>query len=165
MDTFYAEKQLIDALPKMRDAADHPDLQQAFAKHLAETENQVMRIERVFESIGVKADVKKCAAILGILSEAKELMAHNDSPAQRDAALICAAQKVEHYEIANYGCLRAYAETLGLETAASLLSQTLEEEIAADETLSDLAERGINEAAAGLSVDVTTPKRQTSGTR
>jgi ferritin-like metal-binding protein YciE len=148
-DIYYAEKRLVDALPEMRDAASNANLKQAFADHLAETQQHVIRLEQAFASMGVTPEEERCPAMNGIITEAKQLMKLDDTPALRDAALICAAQKAEHYEIVTYGCLRSYAQTLGLPTVENLLNQTLEEEIETDEYLSDLAEQGINQGAAG----------------
>lgn len=147
-DMYYAEQQLVDALTTMRDAASSPELARAFADHLTQTRLHVQRLEQVFESIGVEAEAEKCPAINGIIAEAKDLMKHHESAAQRDAALICGAQKAEHYEMATYGCLTAYAKTLGLTRAAELLAQTLQEETEADRRLSQVAESGINQSAA-----------------
>lgn len=147
-DMYYAERQILAALPAMRDKADAPELAAALDSHLAETRGQLDRLERVFRSLGLEPKEEKCPAINGIISEAKDLMRLDSTPAERDAAMICGAQKVEHYEIATYGCLRAYAEQLGETEAATLLSQNLEEEAAADQKLTELAERVVNVAAA-----------------
>lgn len=147
-DMYYAEQQLVDAIPKLRERAGHPDLAKAFEHHLGQTRVHVQRLESIFNSIGVTAKAVKCPAINGIISESKDLMAMDTTPALRDAALVCAAQKAEHYEIATYGCLRAYAETLGLTAAAETLQQTLSEEVEADRILSELAERHLNPMAA-----------------
>ncbi|MCC6678562.1 MAG: ferritin-like domain-containing protein [Phycisphaerales bacterium] len=147
-DMYYAEQQLVDAIPKLRDQASHQDLARAFDGHLGQTRGHVQRLEGLFADLGVKAKAVKCPAINGIISESKELMAMDTTPALRDAALVCAAQKAEHYEIATYGCLRAYAEALGLSAAAETLQQTLSEEVEADRVLSELAERHLNPMAA-----------------
>lgn len=146
-DIYYAEKQILGALPGMRDKAKTPELAQAFDHHLAETRGHVQRLEHVFRAAGVEPREEKCPAINGILSEAKDLMKLDDTPAELDAAMICAAQKVEHYEMATYGCLKSYAEQLGLGEAVSLLGQTLDEEKAADEKLTTIAESVVNSAA------------------
>lgn len=147
-DIYYAEKQILEALPTMRDKAAHAALVQGLNDHIAETRTHVTRLEQVFRSIGVEADEERCPAINGILAECKELMAMDETPATRDAAIVCGGQKVEHYEMSTYGCLKAYAQQLGLSEAEGLLDQTLEEEKAADEKLSQLAESSINAGAA-----------------
>jgi ferritin-like metal-binding protein YciE len=146
-DVYNAEKQIIRALPRMVRAADAPALQQAFTKHLRETEGQVQRLERVFKSLGHAARGKKCKGMEGIIDEGKEILEEEGAPEVIDAALIAAAQRVEHYEIAAYGCLRTYAQLLGLDEADRLLQQTLEEEEATDKALTALGEGGINQAA------------------
>jgi ferritin-like metal-binding protein YciE len=146
-DVYHAEKQLVRALPRMAKAATSPDLKNAFTRHLKETEGQVQRLERVFKELGQNPRAKKCEGMAGLVEEGKQIMEEDGEPAVIDAALIAAAQRVEHYEIAAYGCLRTYAQLLGLSTAAQLLQQTLEEEEATDEKLNALAEGGINQAA------------------
>jgi ferritin-like metal-binding protein YciE len=146
-DVYHAEKQLIRALPRMAKAASNPQLRQAFTTHLKETEGQVQRLERVFKEIGQAPRGKKCEGMAGLLEEGKEVMEEEGEPAVIDAALIASAQRVEHYEIAAYGCLRTYAQLLGFSAAARLLEQNLNEEEAADEKLGALAEGGINQAA------------------
>ena len=146
-DVYHAEKQLLRALPRMAKAASHPELRQAFTNHLRETEGQVQRLERVFKELGQAPRGKKCEGMAGLVEEGKEIMEEDGEPAVIDAALISAAQRVEHYEIAAYGCLRTYAQLLGLSAAARLLEQNLKEEEAADEKLNALAEGGINQAA------------------
>lgn len=146
-DTYYAEKHILQALPKMVQAAESEQLSEAFADHLEETKNHVARLEAVFELLGKKARTKKCEAIEGILKEADELSAEYADTPSNDAALICAAQKVEHYEIANYGTLAAWADQLDYPEAAHHLRLTLEEEEQADQGLSELALHGINEEA------------------
>ena len=147
-DIYNAEKQLTRALPRMAKAAESPQLQQAFTSHLKETEGQIQRLERVFKELGQAARGKKCKAMEGLIEEGKELMEEESEPQVLDAALIGAAQKVEHYEIAAYGCLSTYAELLGYSESAQLLRQNLQEEEAADKKLNALAEGGINESAA-----------------
>ena len=149
-DIYNAEKQLTRALPRMAKAADSPQLQQAFTNHLRETEGQIKRLERVFKEVGQPIRGKKCKGMEGLIEEGKEMMEEEGEPQVLDAALISAAQKVEHYEIASYGCLRTYAELLGLSEAVTLLQQNLEEEEAADKKLNALAEGGINESAAAV---------------
>jgi len=146
-DIYYAENQLVDALGTMRDAASNAELRSAFADHLNETQYHLRRLEQVFESIGTRPQQEKCPAINGIIAEAKDLMKMYDESPQRDAALICGAQKAEHYEMATYGSLAAFARQMGHNQAYELLSQTLEEEKAADKLLSSIAEGGVNESA------------------
>ena len=146
-DVYNAEKQIVTALPRMAKAASSPDLAEAFAAHLAETHGHVQRLERIFESLGQTARGKKCKGMEGLLEEGKEILEEEGEDSVIDAALISAAQRVEHYEMAAYGCLKAYAELLGYSDAVKLLNQTLEEEEAADEKLSTLADGGINSAA------------------
>jgi ferritin-like metal-binding protein YciE len=148
-DMYYAENRLIKALPKMAEAASDPKLRQAFEKHLGETKDQVLKLETVMKSLGHEVGGEKCEAIEGLVKEAEELMAHTKDPETRDAALILAAQKVEHYEIATYGCLCAFANRLGHTAEAEILHSILEQERRTDQTLTDLAERspGINERA------------------
>ena len=147
-DVYNAEKQILRALPRMAKTAESPELQQAFTKHLRETEGQVKRLERIFKELGQAARGKKCKGMEGLLEEGKEVLEEDGEPAVIDAALIASAQRVEHYEIAAYGCLRTYAHLLGYSQAEQLLGQTLEEEEAADKKLTQLGESGINEAAA-----------------
>jgi ferritin-like metal-binding protein YciE len=147
-DIYNAEKQLTRALPRMAKAAESPELQQAFTKHLKETEGQIQRLERVFQQLGQAARGKKCKGMEGLIEEGKEKLEEESEPQVLDAALIASAQKVEHYEIAAYGCLRTYAELLGYSEAAQLLQQNLQEEEAADKKLTQLGESGINQAAA-----------------
>ena len=135
------------ALPKMIRAAQSTDLQAAFDKHLTETEQQVERLQQVFELMGKRAQAKTCPAIDGILEEGEEVMeTYKGSPAL-DAGLVAAAQAVEHYEMARYGTLCAWASVLGMDDAADLLQQSLVEETATDEALSSLADASINSAA------------------
>lgn len=146
-DIYYAEKKIMKALPKMIRAAQSTDLQAAFDKHLTETEQQVERLQQVFELMGKRAQAKTCPAIDGILEEGEEVMeTYKGSPAL-DAGLVAAAQAVEHYEMARYGTLCAWASVLGMDDAADLLQQTLVEETATDEALSSLADASINSAA------------------
>lgn len=146
-DIYWAEKALTKALPKMIKKATSPELVEALTSHLAETEEQVTRLESVFESIEIKATAKKCEAMEGLLKEAESIMEDCEKGAMRDAGIISAAQKVEHYEIATYGTLRQFAETLQLNEAISLLDATLNEEKAADQKLSEVAIATINEMA------------------
>ena len=143
-DLYNAEKQLLKALPKMARAASDPTLAAAFEEHLGVTETQVDRLDRIFKQLGERPTGKKCVAMEGLIEEGKELLEKDAEPAVLDAALIAAAQKVEHYEIAGYGCVRTYARLLGYEDAAELLQETLDEEGETDKKLTELAESVIN---------------------
>ena len=147
-DIYYAEKQILKALPKMAKAANSDELRAAFEKHHGETEGHVERLEQVFELLGKPARGKKCDAIEGIIEEGKEVMEeYADTPAL-DAGLLAAAQAVEHYEISRYGTLKAWAAKLDLREAVKLLDQTLAEEKKTDDTLSKIAETAVNYQAA-----------------
>jgi ferritin-like metal-binding protein YciE len=146
-DMYNAEKQLVRTLPRLAKAAGSRPLGQAFTKHLKETETHVQRLERIFKALGHTPRGKACKGMEGIIAEGKEILEEEGQPDVIDAALIAAAQRVEHYEIAAYGCLRTYAQLLGNDDADRLLAQTLEEEEAADKTLTALGEGGINQAA------------------
>jgi ferritin-like metal-binding protein YciE len=139
-DLYNAEQQLIKAIPKMAKAASSEELKAAFEDHLGKTRQHAQRIETIFEQMGEKVGGKKCKAMEGLVEEGGEVIKEDMEDGIKDAALIAAAQRVEHYEIAGYGCVRAYATKLGDEDAATLLSQTLDEEKEADETLNDIAE-------------------------
>ncbi|MGH7489305.1 MAG: ferritin-like domain-containing protein [bacterium] len=143
-DVYYAEKTILKALPKMAKKAHSKKLTAAFTKHHKETEGQVERLEQVFDIIGKRAAGKDCPAIDGIVEEAEELMKEVDNDVVRDAAILAAAQAVEHYEISRYGTLAAWARKIGMDDAAQLLEETLAEEKATDELLTDLAESEIN---------------------
>jgi ferritin-like metal-binding protein YciE len=143
-DIFDAEKQITKALPKMIKAASHPELQAAFEEHLEQTEGQIERLHQVFKLLGLPAKGKKCDGMAGLIEEGKKILEEDAVPSVKDAALIAAAQKVEHYEIASYGCVCTYAEMLGYEQVHDLLGQTLDEEETTDEKLSVLAESLIN---------------------
>jgi ferritin-like metal-binding protein YciE len=147
-DVYYAEQKLVKTLPKMAKKAVSPDLKEAIESHLEETENQVERLRKVFETIDKKPAAKKCEAMEGILKEADELLAEIKDERTLDAAIISSAQTVEHYEIARYGTLVAWATELGYDEAVELLQETLDEEVAADDGLSNLAEQYVNERAA-----------------
>jgi ferritin-like metal-binding protein YciE len=147
-DIYFAEKQIVKALPKMMKKTDSPELGKAFESHLAETEEQVTRLEQVFEMLGEKPKATKCPAIEGIIEEANELIADIQDPDTRDAGMIAAAQAVEHYEITRYGTLVSWAELLGMKDAAKVLGQTLKEEYGADQKLTKLAESRLNKEAA-----------------
>jgi ferritin-like metal-binding protein YciE len=148
-DIYYAEKAILKALPKMAKKASSRKLESAFTKHERETERQVERLDKVFAIIGKKPAGKKCPAIDGILEEGEEVMKEAKDDTIRDAAMLAAAQSVEHYEISRYGTLIAWAEKMGHSDAAKLLQQTLDEEKLTDETLTKLAESEINIQAAG----------------
>jgi ferritin-like metal-binding protein YciE len=143
-DIYWAEKAMTKALPKMAKNATAPELVRAFENHLVETEEHVARLERVFESLGLKAVAVKCDAMAGLVEESKGIMEETEVGEVRDAALIAAAQKVEHYEIATYGTLRVFAATLGESKAEQLLAATLEEEKNADVKLTEIAVSHIN---------------------
>lgn len=146
-DILYAEKQLTKALPKMAKNATNPKLAEGFMKHAEETEVHIERLTQIFEMLDLKPRAEKCEAIIGLVEEAKEMMEESEEGEVRDAALIMAAQKAEHYEIATYGSLIVFAKTLGYNDQAALLKQTIAEEKATDEKLSKLAESGVNEKA------------------
>ena len=143
-DIYWAEKALTKAIPKMIKKATSEELIDALQSHLEETMEHVSRVEQVFELIEKKAVAKKCEAMDGLLKEAVEIMEECEQGSMRDAGIIAAGQKVEHYEIATYGTLRQFATTLGLTEAAELLESTLEEEKMADEKLSEVAMSAIN---------------------
>lgn len=147
-DIYWAEKHLVKALPKMEKKATTEELAQAFAGHLQETEGHVARLEEVFELLGKKAQAKKCDAMNGIIEEAESIISDTEADTMtRDVGLIFAGQKAEHYEIATYGGLITLAKTLGLSQAADILKNTIAEEKAADEKLTQIAESRINAAA------------------
>jgi ferritin-like metal-binding protein YciE len=147
-DIYYAEKKLVQNLPKMAKKAQSPELSDAIEQHFAETENQVARLEQVFELCDMPPKGKKCHGIEGLLEEAKEIMSEAEDREVRDAGMLAAAQSVEHYEISRYGTLIAWAEELGMRDAARLLKETLQEEKNADKLLSQLAEGKLNRKAA-----------------
>lgn len=148
-DMYWAEKHLAQSLPKMIKGSTSEDLKQTITNHLEETKNHVTRLESVFEALGEKASAKKCLAMEGLLKEAEELLSDTDKGTEvRDVAIISAAQKVEHYEIASYGTMRTLAGTLRLTEVQSLLDETLAEEKNADVLLTEVAENYVNEAAA-----------------
>jgi ferritin-like metal-binding protein YciE len=150
-DLYDAEHRITEALPKMAEAADSPQLAQAFRDHLQETERQIERLERVFEIVGQKAKRKACEAMKGLVTEGNEVIAMSGNADVRDAALIAAAQRVEHYEMAGYGCVRTYARRLGYTEAEELLQATLDEEGATDHKLTALAETIVNPQAQAAS--------------
>jgi len=143
-DLYNAENQLVKALPKMAKAASSDELRAAIEEHLEVTRGQVQRLEQVFQELEVNPKGKKCKGMEGLIEEGKEMMEEDAEPAVLDAALIGAAQRVEHYEMAGYGCVRTYARILGYDDAAELLQQTLDEEAEADKKLTELAESVIN---------------------
>jgi len=147
-DTYDAEKQLTKTLPKLAKAASNPQLREAFETHLEETQGHVERLEQVFESLEERVRGKHCEGIAGIIEEGKAIMEQDFDDTTMDACLIAAGQRAEHYEMAAYGTLIAWAEAMGHTDAATLLQQTLDEEKAADKKLSGLAESGINQSAA-----------------
>jgi ferritin-like metal-binding protein YciE len=147
-DLASAEEQLIQALPKMAEAAHSPDLASAFQTHLSETRQQKERLKRAFSLMHREATGEACDAMKSLISEGEEVMSLDGDPDAKDAALIAAAQRVEHYEIAGYGCARAFARRLGLNDVASLLQESLEEESNADKILTHVAESTVNADAA-----------------
>jgi ferritin-like metal-binding protein YciE len=146
-DLYDAEQRLVKALPKMADEAVSPELQQAFRSHLEQTKGHVRRLETIFAQVGKDPKSKTCDAMKGLIEEGEDMVSDIERSSLRDAGLIAAANRVEHYEIAAYGSARTFAQTLGLSQAASLLQQTLEEEKAADAKLTTLAENMINDEA------------------
>ena len=151
-DVYHAEKQLVEALPRLAKAARSPELRQAFASHFEETEGQVERLERIFKELGEAARGKRCKGMEGLIEEGREILGEEGDASVIDAALISAAQRVEHYEIAAYGCLRTYAQLLGHQNAVKLLEQTLAEEEAADQKLTAIGEQSVNAQAASAGV-------------
>jgi ferritin-like metal-binding protein YciE len=143
-----AEEQLIDALPKMAKAAANPELRSAFETHLKETRQQKTRLDEAFRLLGKKPETESCEAMQGLISEGEEIIGLDGDPDVKDAALIAAAQRVEHYEIAGYGCARTFAQRLRLTAIARLLQQTLDEEGNADKILTHIAESSVNTVAA-----------------
>ena len=147
-DIYYAENQIVKHLPTMAAKAGHPALKAAFQQHLTETQGQVKRLEKVFEMHGQPIKAVTCPAMDGILAEAKEVISDCDDPHVCDAAMLSAAQAVEHYEITRYGSLISYAKQLGRSDCASVLAETLEEEKATDKRLTGIAEQQVNKEAA-----------------
>jgi ferritin-like metal-binding protein YciE len=146
-DIYHAEGQILKALPKMIKAATHPELKQAFEEHRQQTEGQVRRLEQAFKLLGVPAKGRKCDGMAGLIAEGKKVMEQDAEPSVLDAALIAAAQKVEHYEIASYGCVCTYAEMLGYDQVHDLLGQNLDEEETTDQKLGTIAEGVVNQDA------------------
>jgi ferritin-like metal-binding protein YciE len=147
-DLYDAEQRLTKALPKMADAASNKELKSAFTKHLRETEHHVKRLEKIFSILGVTAQRETCEAMKGLIAEGDEAVSAGGDPQVRDAALIAAAQRVEHYEIAGYGTVRTLAEQLGHKEIARILQETLDEEGACDKKLTEIAESRVNAQAA-----------------
>jgi ferritin-like metal-binding protein YciE len=143
-DLYSAEQQILKALPKMAKAAASSELADAFQEHLKVTQGHVERLDKIFEMLEISPKGKKCKAMDGLLEEGKELMNEDADPSVMDAALIAAAQRVEHYEMAGYGCVRTFARHLGYDEAAELLQETLAEESEADKKLTELAESAVN---------------------
>ena len=146
-DIYYAERQIVKTLPKMARATQNDQLRQAFLKHKDQTEGQIERLQQVFEIIGKRAQGKTCEAIQGIIAEGEEIIEEFKGTMALDAGLISSAQAVEHYEIARYGTLKAWAQQLGYKDAVPLLDATLKEESQTDESLTKLAETAVNAAA------------------
>ncbi|HET9887653.1 MAG TPA: ferritin-like domain-containing protein [bacterium] len=146
-DIYDAEKRIVEALPNMAKEVSSQELAKAIREHLEVTKEHVTRLEQVFAEIGRTPARKKCEGMVGLLEEGKEVLAMDGEPVVKDAAIIAAAQRVEHYEIAGYGCLRTWSEILGYDEASRLLEQTLDEEKDADEVLTDIAETINPEAA------------------
>lgn len=142
-DLYDAERQIIDALPKMVQAATSPDLREAFDHHLEQTRGHVQRLDQIFADLGTNPGGQECKGMKGLIAEGETIIKADGDGAVKDAALIAAAQRVEHYEMAGYGTVRAYAEELGNDDAADLLQETLDEEGKTDEKLTDLAEGGL----------------------
>ena len=163
-DLYDAENRLTEALPKMADAATSSQLKQAFRDHLTETQGHVARLEQVFRGMALDPTRSTCAAMKGLVAEGEEMIKAKGDPNIKDAALIAAAQRVEHYEISGYGTARSFANRLGMTEAASLLEQTLQEEKAADEKLNNIAESSVNVQASGTAAGAT-GSRTYSGSR
>ena len=143
-DLYSAEDQIVKALPKVIEKVESPALRNALTSHLEETRRHVARLEQVFQMHGEEAKKQKCKGMQGVLEEGDEMIGKDALPAVRDAAIISACQRVEHYEIAAYGTVRTYAEQMGQQRAAALLQETLDEEVAADEKLTEIAKSRVN---------------------
>jgi ferritin-like metal-binding protein YciE len=150
-DLYDAEQRLVKALPDMAEAASSPELRRAIQSHLQETKAQVNRLERIFTYMGEDAKSQSCAAMKGLIEEGQGIVSHTEESPLRDAGIIAAANRVEHYEMAAYGAARTFAETLGMDRVATLLQETLEEEKRADAALTRLAQADINDRAPQLS--------------
>ena len=146
-DIYYAEKQILRALPRMAKAAESDELRQAFETHKEETQGQIERLDQVFEMLEKRASGKTCDAIIGILDEGKEIMEEYGESDALDAGIVSSAQAIEHYEMCRYGTLRTWAQSLGMEDAAKLLGETLEEEKKTDALLTELAQKAANPKA------------------
>lgn len=146
-DLYHAEKQLVKALPKMAKGATSPDLREALESHLEETHNHVTRLERAFEMLDETASAKHCAGMAGIIEEGSDILKEDAEESVMDALIIASAQRAEHYEIGAYGTICAWAQVLEFDGVAKLLHETLDEEKAADQKLSAIADEGINDAA------------------
>jgi ferritin-like metal-binding protein YciE len=154
-DLYNAETQLVEVLPEFAKAATAPELKAAFEDHLVKTRGHLVRLDRVFEDLDTSAKGKKCKAMQGLIQEGKEYINDDGDDVVKDAALITAAQRVEHYEIAGYGCARSFARVLGFVDAAELLQETLDEEAETDKILTALADGGVNAKAAARGNDET----------
>ncbi len=148
-DIYDAENRILEGLEKMEQEASSDDLKEAYRRHHEETQNQIDRLEKIFETLDVSPEGQECQAMVGLIEEGDEIMSHVDDKKVLDAALISAAQKIEHYEIATYGTLKTLAKMLGHDDSADLLEETLEEEKKTDMLLTDLAIKHINQQAAG----------------
>jgi ferritin-like metal-binding protein YciE len=147
-DVYYAEKQILRALPKMAKATDSDELRQAFEQHRTETDGQIQRLEQVFEQIGKRASGKTCEAIQGIIAEGQEIMEEYAESDALDAGILASAQAIEHYEISRYGTLKSWAQQLGMTEAVTLIEETLAEEKKTDQLLTQIAESNANQKAA-----------------
>src|SRR5271170_8123618 len=161
-DLYSAENQLVKAIPKMAKASTSPNLRAGFEEHLGQTREHVARLERIFKALGETPTGKKCKGMEGLIKEGAEMIEEDPAPEELDAGLISAAQRVEHYEIAGYGCVRTYAKLLGEDDAESLLTQTLEEEKSTDEKLTELASN-INVEAANSGEQEEEPEERSHG--
>lgn len=146
-DLYDAEHRITEALPQMAEAAHSADLKQAFRQHLDETKDHVVRLEQIFRELGLEPERETCDAAKGLIAEGSEVIKAEGSPAVKDAALIAAAQRIEHYEMAGYGTIRTFANQLGYERSASMLQETLDEEGNADKILTEIAEQVVNAEA------------------
>jgi ferritin-like metal-binding protein YciE len=164
-DIYYAEKAILKALPKMAKKVGHEELKAAFNEHVQMTNTQVQRLEQVFQMIGVKPRAKKCPAMDGLVAEAEELMKEAEDEDVRDAGLLGAVQSVEHYEISRYGTLKAWAQRLGMDQAARLLDETLQEEKETDAKLTMLAEQAINAEAETEEAEEDEDEEETTSSR
>jgi ferritin-like metal-binding protein YciE len=164
-DLYNAENQLLKALPRLAKKASSPDLKAAFEEHLGQTEGQVNRLEKIFKRLGEKPTGKTCKAMKGLVEEGKEIIEEDGDEAVLDAALIGAAQKVEHYEIAGYGTARTFASMLGEEDAVELLQETLDEEAATDKKLTALAESLVNPEASNAEENGSSKKKSKKSSR